>query len=226
MDLVEISAPRRRPPSPPAGMRRPAPRRDATARDHELLFALLAPCLGWSGASEAASAALARFGGLGAALEAPEAELAALPALGEAGAATLAAAAAAAKHLGARGAPERPVLRSPACVLAHLRAAPPSPAGLRAIFLDARDRVVTEEAAGRAEAAAAGRVLRRAIALNAAAVLVLRHAPGATPAASAEDLVLARRLALAGEVMEVALRDHLVLGRGAPLSLRGAGLLG
>jgi DNA repair protein RadC len=228
LDLVEITPSRPLVPARPAA-RRPRRALPATSqppgREHELLFAVLAPCLGWGGASEAASAALARYGGLGAALDAPEAELAALPPLGETGAAILAAVAATAQHLGARQAGERPVLRALPAVLAHLGAGS-RPAGLRAIFLDARDRLVSEEAVGPADGGAAARVLRRAVALNAAAILLLRQDAAATPAASQADVALARRVGLAAEVLEIALRDHLVLGRGAPVSLRERGLLG
>jgi DNA repair protein RadC len=237
--LVEIGTPQRPPPArqPAAAPARPRARQAAApvqcrpvpgidASEHEVLFGVLAPCLGWIEAAEAAEAALLRFGGLAGALAAPEGELAALDPLGEAGAATLKGLAAAARHLGALRPPERPVLRGLPAILAHLRATGPLPAGLRAIFLDARDRMISEEAMGRADAGAAGRVLRRAVALNAIAVIVLRHDPDGDPTALDGDVLLARRIATAGEVMEVDLRDHLVVGRNAPESLRGLGLMG
>lgn len=239
MNLIEIGA---LPPPPPVGrpgtaprarrLSRPAPAAPRSpaptidAAEHEVLFGVLAPCLGWIEAAEAAEAALLRFGGLAGTLAAAEGELAAISPLGEAGAATLKGLAAAARHLGALRPPERPVLRGLPAILAHLRAAGPVPAGLRAIFLDARDRVISEEAMGAPDPGAAARVLRRAVALHAVAVIVLRHDPDGDPTALDADVLLARRIAGAGQVMEVALRDHLVLGRGAPESLRGLGLMG
>jgi DNA repair protein RadC len=216
-------APRRARPAPAAAKRRAPP---IEAADHDVLFGVLAPCLGWVEAAEATEAALQRFGGLAGALAAPEAELAAIGPLGEAGAATLKGLAAAARHLGALQPAERPVLRTLPAIMAHLRAGGPMPAGLRAIFLDARDRVVCEEAMGGADAGAAARVLRRAVTLHAVAVIVLRHEAGGDPTALDADVLLARRIAEAGQVIEVELRDHVVLGRGAPQSLRGLGLVG
>lgn len=238
MNLIEIGTPPRSPPvrqpvAAPAPARRrsrpaAAPRRPVAsidAAEHEVLFGVFAPCLGWIEAAEAAEAALLRFGGLAGTLAAAEDELAALGPLGETGAASLKGLAAAARHLGALRPPERPVLRSPPAILAHLRASGPLPAGLRAIFLDARDRVISEEAMGGAEAGGAARVLRRAVALHAVAVILLRHDPDGDPTALDSDVLLARRVAAAGQVLEIELRDHLVLGRGAPASLRGLGLL-
>uniref|UniRef100_UPI00272B6B6F JAB domain-containing protein n=1 Tax=Roseomonas rosulenta TaxID=2748667 RepID=UPI00272B6B6F len=121
---------------------------------------------------------------------------------------------------------ERPMLPGLPAILAHLRAAGPMPAGLRAIFLDARDRVVAEEALGVAEGSAGARVLRRAVALDAAAVILLRHAPEGDPTALAADVLFAQRIAGAAQVIGVELRDHLVVGAGAPASLRGLGLMG
>ncbi|CAH0313960.1 hypothetical protein ROS9278_05056 [Roseomonas sp. CECT 9278] len=187
---------------------------------------MLAPCLGWMEAAEAAEAALLRFGGLAGTLAAAEGDLAALGPLGDAGAATLKGLAAAAHHLGSLQPPERPVLRGLPAILAYLRASGPMPAGLRAIFLDARDRVISEEAIGGADGGAAARVLRRAVALNAVAMILLRHAADGDPTALEADAALARRVAAAAQVLEMDLRDHLVLGRGAPASLRGLGLMG
>lgn len=237
MNLVEIGPPPPPPTPPPsqaaaaaagrrtrAAARGPAPAVDAT--EHELLFGVLAPCLGWREAAEASEAALQRFGGLAAALAAPEGELASVGPLGEAGAATLKGLAAAARHLGALQPSDRPVLRGLPAVLAHLRAGGALPPGLRAIFLDPRDRVIAEEAMGAAGDGAGARVLRRAVALNAHAVILLRHAPEGDPAALAADVLFAQRVAGAARVIEVELRDHVVIGAGAPASLRSLGLLG
>ncbi|BDG73978.1 JAB domain-containing protein [Roseomonas fluvialis] len=235
VNLVEIGTPQVPPPalhpaSPPRRRARPAaaPRAAAPAIDateHEVLFGVLAPCLGWIEAAEASEAALRRFGGLAGTLAASEGELAALGPLGEAGAATLKGLAAAARHLGALQPPERPVLRGLPAILAHLRAAGAMPPGLRAIFLDSRDRVISEEAMGAADDGAAARVLRRAVAVNAVSVILLRHAPEGDPTALATDVLFAQRVAGAARVIELELRDHVVVGAGAPASLRGLGLM-
>ncbi len=236
MNLVEIGMPQIPPPAAPpvaaAVRRRASPAAPARvtapvidAAEHEVLFGVLAPCLGWGAAAEASEAALRRFGGLAATLQAPECELAALGPLGEAGAATLKGLAAAARHLGALQPAERPALRSLPAIMAHLHAGGAMPPGLRAIFLDSRDQVIAEETMGAAEDGAAARVLRRAVVLNAVAVILLRHAPEGDPTALAADMRFARRIAELARVIELEVRDFVVIGAGAPASLRGLGLL-
>lgn len=227
MNVTDFGTPPNLPPrseTVAALARPPAP--STYAVEYEVLFGVFAPCLGWLAAAEAAESVLRHFGDLAAALAATESELAALDPLGEDGAATLKGVAAAARHLGALRQAELPVLRCLPAILAHLRVTGPLPAGLRGIFLDARDRAISEEGMGGADTGAAARVLRRAVMLNAVAVILLRHDPDGDPTALDADVLLARRIATAGQVMEVELRDHLVVGRGEPNSLRGLGLMG
>lgn len=201
--------------------------------DREVLFALLAPCLGWAEAAEATEAVLARHGGFPAAAEAAEADLAALPALGEAGAAAIKAVHAAALCLARRGrspAP-RPVLDSTRALVAHLGAsAARRPAGeVRALFLDAGEGLIAEEAMGGADAAAEAalpaRVIRRALARDAASVVLVRRL-GGDPVALPAEAALAGRVQEAALLVGLRLADHLLVGRAGHVSLRRQGLLG
>jgi DNA repair protein RadC len=196
------------------------------AVEYEVLFGVLVPCLGWLAAAEASEAVLRGFGDLTTALAAAEDELAAINPLGEDGAAALKGVAAAARHLGVLRQAELPVLRSPNAILAHLHEAGPMPAGLRAIFLDARDRAIAQESVGAAGNVDAARVLRRAVALDAVSVILVRHGHEGDPVALEVEALAARRVAAACEVMEVELRDYVMVGTDAPKSLRGLGLIG
>ncbi|WP_198378627.1 hypothetical protein [Neoroseomonas rubea] len=113
---------------------------DPGAEDREILFALLAPCLGWAEAADATEATMACFGSFLAAAEAVEADLAALPALGEVGAAAIKAVHAAAICLLRRAAAARarPVLNSTGAVGALLATSfARRPVGeVRPLFLD------------------------------------------------------------------------------------------
>lgn len=221
MDLAAVTAD----PAPRAAAPRRALAADG-AEDREILFCLLSHCLGWMEAAEAVEEVMGRFGGLAAAIAAEEADLAALPALGEAGAATLKAVQAAALRIGPRRPRDQPALRDAAAVLAHLRRAGAAPAGgeLRALFLDARGALLADELVAGAVAADAvpGRVLRRAVALEAAGLVLLR---GGDPAAPSAESALALAVARAGRVMGIRLVDHLVLDGEAHASLRAEGLL-
>jgi DNA repair protein RadC len=206
---------------------------DTDGEDREILFALLAPCLGWAEAAEATEAIMARYGGFPAAAEAAEADLAALPALGEAGAAAIKAVHAAALRLARRGnaSPVRPVLDSTRAVVAHLGAsAAPRPAGeVRALFLDAGEALIAEEPVGGAdatgEAGLPARVVRRALAREASSVVLVRRL-GGDPVALPAEAALAGRVQEAALLVGLRLTDHLLLGRAGHVSLRGQGLLG
>ncbi|MBP0463315.1 hypothetical protein J5Y09_05285 [Roseomonas sp. PWR1] len=205
----------------------------AATEEREILFALLAPCLGWAEAAEASAATMARYGGFPAAAEAAEADLAALPVLGEAGAAAIKAVHAAAlcllRHRAA--APMRPVLDSTRAVVAHLGAsAARRPAGeVRALFLDAGEGLIAEEAVGGPDATAdsglPSRVVRRALARDAASVVLVRRL-GGDPVALPAEAALAGRVQEAALLVGLRLADHLLLGRAGHVSLRGQGLLG
>ena len=189
------------------------------AEDREILYALLAPCLGCMEAAEAVEAVIARFGGLAEATAAGAQDLASLPELGEAGAAALRAVMAAALRLERLRRSRRPVLTRTAAVLAHLRrgASAIGAGELRALFLDARGALLAEEAVGPGTAAAVpGKVIRRALALEADGVLLARGCAGGDPVASDSDIAMARSLDQAAAVMGLTLREHLVLGRHRP----------
>ena len=207
----------------PRRARRPVSVAEPGAEDLELLFSLLSHSLGCMEAAEAAEAALARYGGFAEAVAADLEELARLPELGEAGAALLKAVHAASLRLDLMRARRRPQLRDVAALVAYLRASAPPAEGLRALFLDAEDRLLADEPL---PTGAPGQVLRRALALQADAVLLLRGQAGGDPVASEADVALARSLDQAARLMEIRLRDFVVVGRGAAASLRERGLLG
>jgi DNA repair protein RadC len=69
-------------------------------------------------------------------------------------------------------------------------------------------------------------VFRPMIEEAAARFAVLHNHPSGDPAPSPDDVALTRRLAEAGELVGIALVDHLVIGKGTYVSFRDAGLLG
>lgn len=98
-----------------------------------------------------------------------------------------------------------------------------------ALFLDSRHRVLRCEElfAGTIDGAAVHprEVVRRALTLNAAALIVAHNHPSGVAEPSAEDIALTRRLRDALALVEVRLLDHLVVGAGEVCSLAGRGLL-
>jgi DNA repair protein RadC len=69
-------------------------------------------------------------------------------------------------------------------------------------------------------------VFKPAILAGSAALIVAHNHPSGDPEPSAEDVVLTRRLAAAGQLLGIEILDHLVIGEaGRFVSLRGRGVL-
>jgi DNA repair protein RadC len=64
-----------------------------------------------------------------------------------------------------------------------------------------------------------------AILANAAALVLAHNHPSGDPEPSADDLALTARLKQAGELLGIAVLDHVVIGEGRYVSLREQGLL-
>lgn len=67
-------------------------------------------------------------------------------------------------------------------------------------------------------------LFRQAVRLNAAAVIVAHNHPSGDPSPSLEDVSLTRNLITAGQIMDVEILDHLVIGHGQFVSLKERGL--
>ncbi len=196
--------------------------------DREILFTILAPCLGCMEAAEALEALFDRFDSLAEVMAAAPCDLAAVPELGEAGAAVLMALQAAAAQLERQRSGGRPVLVHPASWIAHLRrgGAGIAPGEFRALFLDRGGVLLAEETVSvNGSASVPGRVIRRAMALEAEGFVLARGHEGGTLAPSESDIVMACSLQQAARVLGLRLHDHLVMARGAHASLRDAGVV-
>jgi DNA repair protein RadC len=68
-------------------------------------------------------------------------------------------------------------------------------------------------------------VFREAIAERAAAVILVHNHPSGDPAPSADDKVVTEQLVAAGQVLDIPVHDHVIIGRGRYTSFAEAGLL-
>lgn len=197
--------------------------------DAELLALFLGTGPRGSNALAHAQSLLARCGGLRALLDRSPGELIRLPGIGTARAALLhAALALAQRHLRAdlaRGA----ALASPAQAGDYfqrwLRASPRE--RFAVLFLDNRHRVIADDVLfeGGIDAATVHPrvVVQRALAVNAAAVVVAHNHPSGVAEPSAADRMLTQRLKDALGLVEIRLLDHFVIGDGAPVSMAERG---
>ncbi|MCA9729374.1 MAG: DNA repair protein RadC [Candidatus Eisenbacteria bacterium] len=68
-------------------------------------------------------------------------------------------------------------------------------------------------------------VFRPAISLSAASLILAHNHPSGDPSPSEEDLDITQRLRRVGDLVGIEVLDHLILGQGAPFSMREAGLI-
>jgi DNA repair protein RadC len=121
---------------------------------------------------------------------------------------------------------ERPQIRTPGDVanLLMLEMGLLEQEHLRTVLLDTKNRVmrIADVYAGSLNAAVVrvGEVFRAAIRANAAALIVVHNHPSGDPTPSPEDVRVTEMLVQAGELLDIAVLDHLIIGRNRYVSLK------
>lgn len=174
---------------------------------------------------------LAKHGGLaGLGRVAPQ-EMSRIKGIGPAKAVTVAAAVELAKRLAQLAGSERPVVRSPRdvaeLVLPRLRFE--TKELFVAIYLSTKNHVLATPtlAVGTLSASLVDprALFREAINHNAASVVLAHNHPSGDPSPSEEDVLLTRKLAAAGKLLDISVVDHLIIGDGKYVSLKEKGIL-
>jgi DNA repair protein RadC len=157
-------------------------------------------------------------------------ELEQIHGLGPAKAAKLKATLEIANRVVAMGPEQRPQISSPDDVvnLVQIEMAVLEQEQLRVVLLDGKHRVqairtVYQGSVNLAQVRVA-EVYRPAIRGNAVAIVVVHNHPSGDPTPSAADVSLTTELCQAGQLLDIELLDHLVIGRGRHVSLRRLGL--
>jgi DNA repair protein RadC len=68
-------------------------------------------------------------------------------------------------------------------------------------------------------------VARRALELNASALILVHNHPSGDPTPSDSDIVMTEKVRKAVEALDITLHDHLIIGRAQDLSFREMGYL-
>lgn len=196
---------------------------------------LLAVCLGTGDGRRDVLAfsrgLLQTFGGLRGLLRAPPARLVAVRGLGPARAALLKAVLALGERHAEAGIVDRPLLSDTRAVRHYLqhKLAAHEREVFACLFLDARHRLLGFENLflGSVDRASVHprEVLKRALAHNAAAVVLAHNHPSGHPEPSPSDLRLTEELRQLLAQIDVRVIDHVVVGHGATVSLAERGLL-
>ncbi|MEO6215561.1 MAG: DNA repair protein RadC [Sphingomonas sp.] len=199
--------------------------------DHELIEYLLALAIPRRDTKPLAKALLAEFGGIGGLLSADGEALARVPGMGETSIAAIKIAHAAALRLLRAEVKERPVLGNWQALLDYLRAdmAHHAIERVRVLHLNTRNMLIRDElmSEGSIDEAAfyVREVIRRAIDLGSAAVILVHNHPSGDPTPSRADIEVTRNMAEAGKRMGIAVHDHIIMGTSGHSSLRALGLM-
>ncbi len=194
------------------------------------LSELLAAIVGGSHQVEIAYALMERFGDITKIARASVQEIVQIHGLGDAKAAALKAALELGRRVVLAKQGERLVVRSPSdaaqllmAEMSHLEQE-----HFRVLFLDTRNRLLGIETlyVGSLNASniRVSEVFRDAVKRNCAAIIVTHNHPSGDPTPSPEDVEVTRQLAEAGELLNIEVLDHLIIGRRRFVSLRERGL--
>ena len=173
---------------------------------------------------------LAQHGGLRGLFRMDVAELARIRGLGDAKAVRLKAALELGRRLAALSPDARPQVGSPEDIanLLQIEMAALEQEQLRVVLLDTKHRIlgartVYQGNVNQAQVRVA-EVYRDAVRQNATAIVAVHNHPSGDPTPSAADAALTAELHRAGQLLDVELLDHLVVGQGRWVSLRRLGL--
>lgn len=199
--------------------------------DHELVEYLLALAIPRRDTKPLAKLLLAEFGGIGGLFAADAEALMRVDGMGETSAAAIKIVQAAALRMLRAEIVEKPVLASWQALLDYLHAdmAHRQNERVRVLHLNTRNMLIRDETMSDGsidEAAVYVReVIRRAIDLGSAAIILVHNHPSGDPAPSRADIEITRKVAEAGKRLNIALHDHIIIGAGGHSSLRAMGLL-
>ncbi len=199
--------------------------------DHELLEMVLFLALPRRDTKSIARALIARFGSYAAAITASSRELRSVDGVGEAGAAALKTVQAAALRLSRAEVLGQPVLANWDRLMEYLNAvmARERIEQFRVLFLDARNRLLADEAQGQGTVnhtpVYPREVVRRALEWHATAIILVHNHPSGDPTPSRADIDMTKKIRAAAQALSIVLHDHVIVGNGRWRSFRREGLL-
>jgi len=196
----------------------------------ELLAIILRTGVGGISVLDMATRLLSGYNGLPGLARATYAELIAEYGMGEAKTAQIKAALELGRRMLLASPEDRFTIRSPADVaqllmaeMAHLEQE-----HFRVLYLDTRNQLLGSETVyvGSLNAShiRVAEVFRDAVKRNCAAIIVVHNHPSGDPTPSPEDVEVTRQLVAAGQLLDIEVLDHLVIGQLRFVSLRERGL--
>ncbi len=99
----------------------------------------------------------------------------------------------------------------------------------RVLFLDRKNILIADEEQGKGTVdhvpVYPREVVKRALELNASALILVHNHPSGDPTPSESDISMTAQVAAAAHTLSISLHDHLIIGKSAEFSFRTAGYL-
>lgn len=203
----------------------------AAMPDYELLEMILFRPLHRQDVKPLARRLIEAFGDLSAVLSAPPARLRAIEGVGAAVITEFKLIEACAQRMARAKVLNRPVLSSWSALLdyCHTAMSHRETEQFRVLFLDRKNVLIADEA--QAEGTVdhvpvyPREIMRRALELNASALILVHNHPSGDPTPSEVDIIMTQAIRTAADALSITLHDHIVVGRSCELSFRSEGLL-
>jgi DNA repair protein RadC len=199
--------------------------------DYELLELVLFAAIPRQDVKPLARRLIDRFGSFGAVVSAPPARLMEMAGVGAAVVCELKVVEAAAHRLARAKVMQRPVISSWDALLAycHTTLGHRETESFRVLYLDRKNVLIADEEQGRGTVdhvpVYPREVVKRALELNASALILVHNHPSGDPTPSEADIAMTHRIREAAEALGLTLHDHLIVGRAREVSLRSSGYL-
>jgi len=199
--------------------------------DHELVEYLLALAIPRRDTKPLAKQLIEEFGGFSRLLVTDGDALANFPGMGESSVAALKIVQLAALRLISEPVRTQPILSSWQALLDYLRAdmAHLAHERVRVLHLDSKNRLIRDElvSEGSIDQAAiyTREVIRRALSLGSAAIILVHNHPSGDSTPSRQDIAITNEICAAGRTLGISVHDHIIIGRDGHMSFRSKGLI-
>ena len=199
--------------------------------DHELVEYLLALAIPRKDTKPLAKQLLAHYGGFSALLTADTENIVRQAGMGETSTAALKIVQAAALRLLSEPVREQPMLASWQSLLDYLRAdmSHLTIEHVRTLYLNSKNMLIRDEVTSEGSIDQAAiytrEVIKRAIDLGAAAIILVHNHPSGDSAPSRQDIAMTRDIINAAKSFGIAVHDHIIIGKDGYSSMRSAGLI-
>jgi DNA repair protein RadC len=199
--------------------------------DYELLELLLFSAIPRRDVKPLAKRLIGRFGSFAEVINAPEDLLCEDDEVGDSVITELRLVRAAALRMMRGHVIDRPVLSTWTAVLDYCRAAMAFEAReqFRVLFLDKRNRVIADEVQGQGTVdhtpVYVREVVKRALEHSATAIILVHNHPSGDPTPSRADVEMTKQIVAAAKNLNIAVHDHVIVGKSGHASFKGLGLL-